>query len=260
VTSQSNRCLWEWHVQAILPLLNLLPAFISTILPNNHIRHKNFTLSFTSLLPSHSPQKQGPLNHINRPPCPIQVARTSPIVSASTLHSPTPVPLIPDASQGSLKRSLLTLRSLPSTKPASLPAAPTTALLVLFSRATPSLPPRSCLMRPVPIPAQLRTPRALLLTAARAMPNKPLTPQALTPILPRTQLAPMQAPPKMPLALLSTAAKVTLNKLPTLRVPILRLLRMLRAHMPTQPKILLALSKILARVSFNKPPTWLLVL
>jgi hypothetical protein len=187
------------------------------------------------------------------------------------LHSPTPVLLIPDISQGSLKRSLLTLRSLPSTKLASLLAAPTTALLVLFSRATPSLPRRSSLMRPVPIPAQprtlqalpptlLRTSRALLLTAARAMPNKPLAPRALTPILPRTQPALMQAPPKTPPALLSTAARATLNKLPTLQAPILLLLEMLRDHMPTQPKILLALSKIPARVSSNKPPTWLLVL
>jgi hypothetical protein len=100
-------------VQAILPLLKLLPAFISTILPNNHIHHKNFTLSFTSTSPSHPPQRQGSLNHINQPSCPIQVARASPIVSVSMLRSPPPVLLIPDASQGSLKRSLPTLRSLP---------------------------------------------------------------------------------------------------------------------------------------------------
>jgi hypothetical protein len=168
--------------------------------------------------------------------------------------------LIPDTSQGSLKRSLPTLKSLPSTRPASLPAAHTTALLVLFSRATPSRPPRSCLMRLVPIPAQprtlpalsqtlLRTPLALPSTAARAMPNKPLTLRALTPILPRTQPALIRAPPKTPPALLSTAARATLNKLPTLRAPML-----------THPKTLLAPPKILARVTSNKPPTWLLVL
>jgi hypothetical protein len=177
------------------------------------------------------------------------------------------VPPMTNNSQRSLRRSLLTPRSLLSTRSASLLATLMIALLDLFSQATPSPLPRDCLTKLALTLALPKILLALLPTAARAMLNKPMTLQVPTQTLPRTLPAPLPIQPTTLQALPKILARVISNKpltLPalmpirqrSLQAPIQGLLKTLPAPMQTQPKTPPALLKIPPGATSNKPPTW----
>jgi hypothetical protein len=170
-----------------------------------------------------------------------------------------------DISQGSLRRSPLTPRSLLSTRPASLHPLPTIVARDPFSQAILSLPPRSYLMKLVPIPALPKTLHALTPTQPRTLPaltpTQPRTLQALTLTQPRTLPALTLTQPRTLPALTPAQPKtlpaLTLTQPRTLPALTPAQPRTMPALIPTQPKTMQVPPKMLARATSNKHPTWL---